>query len=88
MSSVGFANCEAMALIGQSSVLSTACPRKRNLSHTCWINFFPLVSSNGADNSSVAYCFLAPYLMGTLGYGACCFFVDAIWWNCFNAFLT
>ena len=38
---VGFAACDAMALISTRSVLSTAWPRKRNLPQTCWMKCFP-----------------------------------------------
>ena len=47
VSSVGFADCEAMALIGHSSVLSTALPKNRNFPHTCWMNFLPFLSNGG-----------------------------------------
>ena len=86
ISSVGLDDCDAMALIGHNNVLSTALPRKRNFPHTCWMNFFPLASNRGAVDDSVAYCFLAPYLMGMLGYGACCSLFTTCW-NCLRAFL-
>ena len=73
-----------MALIGNSSVLSTALPRNKNFPQTFWINFFPFLSSSGAADGCVAYCFLAPYMMGAVGYGwFCCFFF--VWLNCFSA---
>ena len=71
MSVVGLADCDAIALIGHRSVLSTARPKNKNLPHTCWMNFLVLASTNGAADACVAYCFLAPYRIGTLGYGAC-----------------
>ena len=61
VSVVGADDCDAMALMGQSSVLSTARPRNRNMPHTCWMNFLVLASTSGADDFCVAYCFLAPY---------------------------
>jgi hypothetical protein len=60
VSVVGAADCDAIALMGHSSVLSTARPRNRNLPHTCWMNFFVLASTGGADDFCVAYCFFAP----------------------------
>ena len=45
---VGLADCDAMALIGNISVLSTARPRKINFTHTCWMNRFPFLSKSGA----------------------------------------
>ena len=74
-----------MALIGQSRVLSTALPRNKNLPHTCWMNCVALSSNKGAFNSSVVYCFLTPYWMGTNGYGAYCHFL-AMCCNRFTAF--
>ena len=72
MSSVGADDCDAIALIGQRSVGSTALPKKRNFPHTCCMNFLPCLSSGGACDACVAYCFLAPYVIRALGYGACC----------------
>jgi hypothetical protein len=57
---VGLDDFDAMALIGQSRVLSTALPRNKNLPHTCWMNRLALLSNSGAFNSCVAYCFFAP----------------------------
>jgi hypothetical protein len=54
-------DCDAMALIGQRRVLSTALPSNKNLPHTCWMNHLALLSKNGAFNSCIAYCFLVPY---------------------------
>ena len=51
VSSVGFANCDAMALMGQSNVLLTAQPKNRNFPHTCWMNFLPFLSSGGEMDS-------------------------------------
>ena len=67
VSSVGFDDCDAIALMGHNNVLSTALPRNKNFPHTCCMYFFPALSSGGADDSLVAYCFFAPYCMGTLG---------------------
>ena len=67
----------SMTLIGQSRVLSTALPRNKNLPHTCWMNCLALSSNKGTFEWCVAYCFLAPYWMGTHGYGAYCHF-----WQC------
>ena len=36
---------DAMALTGQSSVLSTALPRNKNCLHTCWMNCLALSSN-------------------------------------------
>ncbi len=70
-SSVGLDDCDAMALIRQRMVLSTALPRNKNLSHTCWMNHLASLSNSGAFDSYVAYCFFAPYCIGLLWYGAC-----------------
>ncbi len=51
MSSVGLDDCNAMALIGQRRVLSTALPRNKNLPHTCWMNHLALLTNGGAFNS-------------------------------------
>ncbi len=72
MSSVGLDDCNAIALIGQRMVLSTALPRNKNLLHTCWMKRLALLSNSGASNYCVAYCFFAPYCIGVLWYGACC----------------
>jgi hypothetical protein len=61
---VGLADCGAMALMGHNSVESTAPPRKRNLPQTFWMNFLSFLLSGVAVDSCVAYCCLAPYLMG------------------------
>ncbi len=66
MSSVGVDDCDAMALIGQRRVLSTALPRNKNLLHTCWMNHLALSSNNGAFDSCVAHRFFAPYWIGAL----------------------
>ena len=55
VSSFGFADCDAMALIGQSSVLLTALPRNKNFPQTCWTNFFHFLSSSGAEDGCVAF---------------------------------
>ncbi len=72
MSSVGLDDFEAMALIGQRRVLSTALPRNKNLPHTCQMNRLALSSNNVAFDSCVVYCFFAQYCIGALWYGACC----------------
>ena len=69
---VGLANCETMALMGQRSVGLLVRPRKRNFLQTCWMNFLPFVSRGGDLEGTLAYCVLAPYLMGTLGKSVCC----------------
>ena len=74
VSSVGVADCDVMALIEHIIVLSTALPRNKHFSQTCWINFFPFLSSSGAADGCVAYSFLAPYMMGACGYGGFRFF--------------
>ncbi len=51
MSSLGLDDCDAMALIGQRRVLSTALPKNKNLPHTCWIKRLALSSKNGAFDS-------------------------------------
>ena len=48
MSYVGLDDCEAIALIGHNSVLSTARPRNKKFPQTCWMNFLPLMSISGA----------------------------------------
>ena len=48
VSSVGLADCEAIALMGHNSVESTARPRNRNFPQTCWMNFLPCLSREGA----------------------------------------
>ena len=70
---MGVANCNAIALIGHSNGALTARPKNKNFPHTCWMNFLPAASSNGAVELCVAYCVLVPYLMGALGNGWCCF---------------
>jgi hypothetical protein len=70
VSSVGLDDCDAMALIGQRRVLSTALPRNKKLPHTCWMNQLALSSNRGAFDSFVAYCFFALYWIGALWYGA------------------
>ena len=55
VSSVGFEYCDAMALIGHNSVLSTAIPNENNLLHTRWMNLLTLASSIGAEEDYVAY---------------------------------
>ncbi len=72
MSSVGLDDCNAMALIGQRMVLSTALPRNKNLLHTCWMNHLALLSNSGASDSCVAYCFFVPYFIGVLWHDTCC----------------
>ncbi len=66
MSSVGLDDWDAMALIGQRRVLSTALPSNKNLPHTCWMKCLDLLTNSGAFNSRLAYCFLAPYWIGEL----------------------
>ena len=87
MTSVGFADCDAMALMGQSNVLSIDRPRKRNFPHTFWMNFLPFLSSGGGVDSCVAYFVLAPSLIGALGKGCCCYFFITCR-NCLRAFFT
>jgi hypothetical protein len=53
VASVGLDDCDAMALIGQRRVLSTALPRNKNLPHTCWMNHLALSSNSGASDSCV-----------------------------------
>ena len=60
VSCVGCADWEAMALMGQRRVESTARPRNRNFPHTCWTNFLPCLSKGGAVDVCVANCCLAP----------------------------
>ncbi len=72
MSSVGLDDCDAMALIGQRRVLSTALPRNKNLPHAYWMNCLALSSNSGVSDSCVAYCFIVPYYIGVLWYGTCC----------------
>ncbi len=72
MSSVGLDDCDAMALIGQRRVLSTALLKNKNLPHTCWMNHLALLSNSGVSNSCVAYCSFAPFCIGVLWYGTCC----------------
>ncbi len=62
MSSVGLGDCDAMVLIGQRRVLSTALQRNQNLPHTCWMNCLALSSNSVAFNSCVVYCFFATAL--------------------------
>ncbi len=71
MSSVGLDDCDAMALVGQRKVLSTALPRNKNLSHTCWMNHLALLSNSGAFDSCGAYYFFAPCWIGVIWYVAC-----------------
>ena len=65
MSSVGAADWDAIALIGRSNVLSTALPRKRNLPHTCCMNFFVFASTGSAVDAVVAY-YIVLVLLGTV----------------------
>ena len=83
---IGLEDWDAMAPIGQRRVLSTALPRNKNLLQTCRMNCLALLSSRGAFDSCVAYCFLAPYWIETRGYGAYWHF-GVIGWNCFSAFI-
>ena len=62
----GVADCDAMALMGHRSVLLTAHPRKRNFTHTFWMNPFPFLSKSGDVDICIAYCFLGPYCIGVL----------------------
>ena len=62
---VGLADCEAMALMGQRSVGSTARPRKSNILQTSWMNFLPFLSSGGDKKGTLMYCVLVPYFLGT-----------------------
>eukprot|EP00956_Cyclotella_meneghiniana_P001076 scaffold1265_cov38-Cyclotella_meneghiniana.AAC.3 len=66
---VGSDDCDAIALIGANSVLSTARPRNRNFPHTCWTNFLPLASNFGDFDDSLANCCLVPYSIGVCGNG-------------------
>jgi hypothetical protein len=87
VSSVGFYDCTARALIGHRRVLSTARPKNRDFPHSCCMKFLPFASSGGADNSCCAYCCLAPYLILACGYGAFCLHCRSCW-KSVNAFLT
>ena len=60
VSSVGFVYFYVMALIGNNSVMSTALPNNNNLTHTRWMDFLPLASRSGAEEISVACCFVEP----------------------------
>ena len=64
VSSVGAADWDAIALMGHSNVLLTALPRKKNLPHTCCMNFFVFASTGAAVDAVVAYCVFAPYCIG------------------------
>ena len=88
MSCVGLADCEAMALMGQSRVGLTARPRKRNCPQTCWMKFLPFLSSGGDFEASVVYCFLAPYIMGLGGNGECWGSVGRVCWKSLRALVT
>ena len=88
LSIVGFRDWEAMALMGQRSVGSTARPRNRNLPQTCWINFLPFWSRGGDVEGALAYCVRVPYLMGAVGNGTCCGAVGLECWNWRSALLT
>ena len=70
----------AIALIGHNNVASTARPKNKNFPHTCWMIFLPAASNNGAVELCVAYCVLAPYLIGALGNVWCCS-VRAVCWK-------
>ena len=78
VSSVGFADCDAMALMGQRRVESTALPKNRNFPHTCCMNRLPFLSSGGEAGLSVTNCCFAPYSIFALGKGAFCFRVGAL----------
>ena len=64
---VSWADCDAIALVGQSKVGLTARPRKRNFPHSCGMNVLPFLSSKGAVDSIVAYCLRTTYLIGGRG---------------------
>jgi hypothetical protein len=72
VSFVGLDDCDDIALMGQNNVESTARPRKRILPQTFCMNFFSVLSNNGAFKDSVAYCFLARYIIRADGNGASC----------------
>ena len=55
-----------MALIGHISVLLTALPRNKNFAYLL-NKCLSLFSSSDAEDGCVAYCFLAPYIIGALG---------------------
>ncbi len=59
MSSVGLDDCDAVTLIMQRRVLSTALSRNKNLPHTCWMNCLALLSNSGTFDSCVVYFFYA-----------------------------
>ena len=88
VSCVGLADCEAMALMGQSRVGSTAQQGKRNSPQTCWMNFSPFLSSGGDVKASLAYCFLAPYIMGLVRNGECWGAVGHVCWKSLRALAT
>ncbi len=87
MSSICLDDYNAMALIGQRRVLSTALLRNKNFPHTCWMNRLALSSNSRVSDSCVAYCFFVPYYLGVLWYGACCS-LPALCLNCIKAFCT
>ena len=51
VSSVGFAACDGIALMGHRSELSTTCPKNKNLPHTCWMHFLPCLSNTPPHNT-------------------------------------
>ena len=69
---MGSADCEAIALMGVSRMLSTARPKNKNMLHTCWINLFVLASTRGDVDGVLVYFLVAPYFMGVCGNGWCC----------------
>ena len=59
VSSVGFEDCDAMAMIGHNRLLSTALPNNNNFPHIHWMNFLPLLSSSGSEECFVSYFVMA-----------------------------
>jgi hypothetical protein len=49
------------------------------------MNFLPFLSRRGAVDVGIAYCFLAPYLMGFVGKGECWGSLGILCWNCSRA---
>ena len=62
---------QLLGVVKQSNVGSTALLRNRNFPHTFWTNFLSFLFRGAAVDSVLAYCFLAPYLIGAQGNGAC-----------------
>ena len=63
--------------------------QKKEFSANLLDEFFCLFLSNrGALDLEMAYCFLAPYLMGFMGNGACCGSGGRLCWKSLRAFAT